>query len=230
MNLKTDNHKEKNELKNNHTIHSQLINNTLYSKNLALHHKNACAHVKESELIFEAIQLARDKNMMKIVASKNDPNNHPALKKLCSFWQCFTLGEIADNALLPFIQIFSGKEHYEQIINDANLTLIPQKLLDNQTYQKSNIIFSERFLVTFLSDQHLAMKNQKPNHKIYYTVHRNQFLEETMMPGSTGIILSCVRKILAWKLIEGLQNFPKTFPTIWQQLEKQRGIIRYEIH
>ncbi|PIQ43242.1 MAG: hypothetical protein COV52_01875 [Gammaproteobacteria bacterium CG11_big_fil_rev_8_21_14_0_20_46_22] len=207
------------------------VDSELYQQRFDLHQHNACARVKDTGLIYDAIKLAQYKSLNKWAWQKTQAENHPALLKLCAFWECFQEDTCEHEARIPYIQLFFGNEVYTPLIPDGAVT--PLKLNDDslqQNLKHASVIFGNEFLVTYLAGRHVTARQSEKEALIYYTVHDEPLLKERLIFSEMNLIAFDQQNQLAWQVLKALHEFPKRFPTLWKRLKKQHEVNSYEIH
>ncbi len=226
----------------------------LYQARFEVHQRNACTRVKDTELIYDAIQLAQQKDLNRWTWQYDQAENHPAILKLCAFWECFqdfqeyrddrkdqNIHQSIHEARIPYLQLFLGNSEYLPIIPDAaRIPLLLKHEELQKTLKTASVIFGEKFLVTYLAGRYFSAKRAEHNYLVHYTVHKKPFLKERLLFSERNPIVFDLQNQLAYQTLNALHDFPKNFPTLWQQLKKHeeqnkrnkanQGGLSYEIH
>jgi hypothetical protein len=214
-----------------------------YQTRLNQHHQNACAHVKNTGLIYDAISLAQHKNLNKWTWQYDQAENHPAILKLCAFWACYRPEPNKQNELnekdnqkthearIPYLQLFVGQEAYLPIIPDVGIMPL---VLNDKTIKKNvkeaSVIFGDVFLITYLAGRHINAGQSKRDCLLHYTVNNQPFLKERLVFGEMNLVAFDIQNQLAYQTLKALHAFPKRFPTLWQQLKQEHEVKKNEIH
>jgi hypothetical protein len=133
---------------NNNQLYANLFENDadgdLYQHRFDLHQQNACASVKDTGLLYDAIIIAQYKNFYRWTWRHDQAENHPAILKLCAFWECFRENTCQYEARIPYIQLFFGNEVYTPLIPDG--AAMPLKLDDtalHQSVKNASVLFGD---------------------------------------------------------------------------------------
>ncbi len=214
------------------------INSSLHIKNnvrnhhfVDVHQQNACARVKTTCLLYDAIVLARNTQLSHWTWRYDHAEEHPAIQTLCAFWKYFRDDNSCYDARIPYIQVFLDNDHYASLITD---TVAMPVVLHNKSLQQivksASVIFGNKFLITFLAGRHITAKQSTNDYLIYYTVHNQPLFKERLLFGADSPLAFDLQNQLAWQTLKALHDFPQQFPQCWQALKKQREVIDYDIH
>lgn len=199
-----------------HWVNNKNIANAIYQERLDQHHQNASVNVKETGLIYDAICLAQNKQINSL---HNDSENHPAIAKLCAFWDCYELDSIHE-AKIPYIQLFLGDDHYHAFMPEGiEMPLTINEPEIQQSLKEASVIFGDIFLVTYLAGRLITDKKSEKESFVYYTVHDKPLFKERLL-FSTKYAFNYQNQ-LAYQVLNGLHLFPKRFPKIWQWLKAE---------
>jgi|GEM_PF-1904291 hypothetical protein len=214
-----------------------------YQTRLNQHHQNACAHVKNTGLIYDAICLAQHKSENKWAWQYDQAENHPAILKLCAFWACYqsesnecnAWGEEGEQktheARIPYLQFFVGQEAYLPMIPDVGIMpLILKDKTTKENVKEASVIFGDAFLVTYLAGRHITAGQSKRDCLLHYTVNNQPFLKERLVFGEMNLVAFDIQNQLACQTLKALSTFPKRFPTLWRQLKQEHEVKKNEIH
>ncbi len=195
------------------------------------HQRNACAYVKQSGLIYDAIVLAKNKNINRWAWHYAYSEGHPAIATLCAFWDCYQTESSVHEARIPYIHLFFGQDNYCSLIPGG--IEIPLKLKERQTQhhlKMASVLLGPHFLVTYLAGRHISARQSNNDFLIHHSVHDIPLFKEPLVFGAKNLLAFDYQNNLAWKTLNALHNFPKRFPTLWQQLKQQHETKHDEIH
>lgn len=219
------------ETKKDSFLRENEISHEMYQHRLSQHQKNACAYVKSTKLIYDAICLSQNKNINKWAWHYNYSEDHPAIMKLCVFWDYYLPGECQYESRVPYVQLFLGNEYYKSLIeNDIH---IPIKIKNNQTqnyFKMSSAVFGKNFLITYLAGRDITARYSKKDYLIHYTVHGVPLFKERLLFSNNNLFAFDNQNQLAFKTLNALHEFPIKFPTLWEKLKKENEEKHYEVH
>ncbi|MCW5588122.1 MAG: hypothetical protein KIT27_00530 [Legionellales bacterium] len=207
------------------------ISSQVYQNRFDQHQRNACAYVKQTGLVYDAICLAQNKNINRWAWHYAHSEGHPAIVTLCAFWDCYQTENSLHEARIPYIQLFFGQENYCSLIPSG--IEIPLKVKDEKTQhhlKMASVLFGQHFLVTYLAGRHITARQSNKNYLIHHSVHDIPLFKEPLVFGAKNLLAFDHQNNLAWQTLKALHNFPKRFPKIWQQLKQQHEVKHNEIH
>lgn len=214
------------------TLHGDLYNHyQLNSQDerylkLAYHHRqNACATFSSDKMIYEIVKLIENIDSKRgPFSDEKNPEDHPAIRRLCDFWNEILGFTNMRQPGIPLIQLFLGKDDYVPLID---MQTMPVNLERNEQLGKrinsSSMAFGSHFLVTFLASRKDAEYNAYNDCLNYLTVGGDGLLQEPLSLSGGDALKVNIKKQLAWRVLEGLRNFPYDFPILWSYLEEKHG-------
>jgi hypothetical protein len=208
----------------------QMIEAEAYQARLDQHQKNARACVKDTGIIYDAICLAQDKRLKPWSWQNTCAEKHPAITKLCHFWEGYQGHESVYDARVPYVQLFLGSDRYVSLSPcGPSMPLVLDDHHMQRSVKASSVIFGDAFLVTFLAGREITALHSKQGSLVHYTVHNQALLQETSVLDEVNNLVFDVENQVAWQTLQGLRHFPERYPKLWQQLNKQHEVSRYEV-